>query len=44
MLNLKPKEISSIPGVDMVLGAAEKFNMIEHLHSLEKESQGDSPQ
>ncbi len=34
---LKPKEISEIPGVDMVLGAAEKFNMIEHLHSLEKE-------
>lgn len=34
---LKPKEISNIPGVDMVLGAAEKFNMIEHLHSLEKE-------
>lgn len=35
---LKPKEISSIPGVDMVLGAAEKFNMIEHLHSLVKEA------
>ena len=35
---LKPKEISNIPGVDMVLGAAEKFNMIEHLHSLEKEA------
>lgn len=34
---LKPKEISEIPGVDMVLGAAEKFNMIEHLHSLVKE-------
>lgn len=34
---LKPKEISEIPGVDMVLGAAEKFNMIEHLHSLHKE-------
>lgn len=34
---LKPKEISQIPGVDMVLGAAEKFNMIEHLHSLKKE-------
>ena len=34
---LKPKEISEIPGVDMVLGAAEKFNMIEHLHSLKKE-------
>ena len=35
---LKPKEISGIPGVDMVLGAAEKFNMIEYLHSLEKET------
>ncbi len=34
---LKPKEISNIPGVDMVLGAAEKFNTIEHLHSLQKE-------
>ncbi len=34
---LKPKEISEIPGVDMVLGAAEKFNMIEHLHTLKKE-------
>lgn len=34
---LKPVEISSIPGVDMVLGAAEKFNMIEHLHGLQKE-------
>lgn len=34
---LKPKEISNIPGVDMVLGAAEKFNMIAHLHSLKKE-------
>jgi threonylcarbamoyladenosine tRNA methylthiotransferase MtaB len=36
---LKPKEISEIPGVDMVLGAAEKFNMIEHLHSLKKEDE-----
>ena len=34
---LKPTEISEIPGVDMVLGANEKFNMIEHLHSLKKE-------
>ena len=32
---LKPKEIASIPGVDMVLGANEKFNILEH---LEKES------
>lgn len=36
---LKPKEISQIPGVDMVLGAAEKFNMMEHLHSLKKENE-----
>jgi threonylcarbamoyladenosine tRNA methylthiotransferase MtaB len=36
---LKPTEISQIPGVDMVLGAAEKFNMMEHLHSLKKEEE-----
>ena len=36
---LKPKEISEIPGVDLVLGAAEKFNMIEHLHTLKKEEE-----
>ncbi len=33
---LKPKEISEIPGVDMVLGAAEKFNIIEHINDLTK--------
>jgi threonylcarbamoyladenosine tRNA methylthiotransferase MtaB len=33
---LKPQEISQIPGVDMVLGAAEKFNLPEHLQSLIK--------
>ena len=32
---LKPAEIASIPGVDMVLGANEKFNVLEH---LEKEN------
>ncbi len=36
---LKPKEIASIPGVDLVLGAAEKFNIAEHLKELSK---GDS--
>ena len=36
---LKPKEISEIPGEEMVLGAAEKFNMIEHLHTLKKEEE-----
>lgn len=35
---LKPKEISEIPGVDMVLGAAEKFDLIHHLTQLNKES------
>lgn len=33
---LKPKEISEIPGVDLVLGAAEKFNMVFHLSELTK--------
>lgn len=36
---LKPKEISEIPGVDLVLGAAEKFNLAAHLKELSK---GDS--
>ena len=36
---LKPKEIASIPGVDLVLGAAEKFNIVTHLKELSK---GDS--
>ena len=34
---LKPQEIAQIPGVDMVLGAAEKFQLIDHLHTLIKE-------
>ena len=36
---LKPKEISEIPGVDLVLGAAEKFNLAKHISELAK---GDS--
>ena len=36
---LKPKEISGIPGVDLVLGAAEKFNLTKHIKELSK---GDS--
>jgi threonylcarbamoyladenosine tRNA methylthiotransferase MtaB len=36
---LKPKEISEIPGVNLVLGAAEKFNLPQHLRELVK---GDS--
>lgn len=36
---LKPKEIAEIPGVDLVLGAAEKFNIAGHIKELSK---GDS--
>jgi threonylcarbamoyladenosine tRNA methylthiotransferase MtaB len=36
---LKPKEISEIPGVDLILGAAEKFNIAQHIRELAK---GDS--
>ena len=34
---LKPAEISEIPGVDMVLGAAEKFLIIDHIKDLTKQ-------
>ena len=34
---LKPKEIGSIPGVNIVLGANEKFNVIEHIESFNSE-------
>lgn len=33
---LKPKEIAGIPGVDLVLGAAEKFNIAQHISELSK--------
>ena len=33
---LKPTEISSIEGVDLVLGAQEKFNLKSFLHDIEK--------
>lgn len=36
---LKPKEIAEIEGVDLVLGAAEKFNLSKHLSEISK---GDS--
>jgi threonylcarbamoyladenosine tRNA methylthiotransferase MtaB len=36
---LKPQEIAAIPGVDLVLGAAEKFNIATHLREITK---GDS--
>ena len=33
---LKPKEIAEIPGVSLVLGAAEKFNISAHLKEISK--------
>lgn len=36
---LKPAEIAEIPGVDLVLGAAEKFNIAKHIREY---SRGDS--
>ncbi|SFI06784.1 tRNA (N(6)-L-threonylcarbamoyladenosine(37)-C(2))-methylthiotransferase MtaB [Halpernia frigidisoli] len=33
---LKPEEISAIEGVDLVLGAKEKFNVLSYLEDLEK--------
>ncbi len=33
---LKPVEIADIPGVDLVLGAVEKFKLFEYLESLDK--------
>ncbi|MBS1927001.1 MAG: tRNA (N(6)-L-threonylcarbamoyladenosine(37)-C(2))-methylthiotransferase MtaB [Bacteroidetes bacterium] len=33
---LKPSEVAAIPGVNLVLGAAEKFNIAYHLHEISK--------
>lgn len=36
---LKPDEIASIPGVSLVLGAEEKFKVLEHLQKTEKQAE-----
>ena len=38
---LKPEEISSINGVDLVLGATEKFNLPHYLANLQKKEQAE---
>ncbi len=38
---LKPDEIAAIPGVDLVLGATEKFNIAEYLGDLTKKDLGE---
>lgn len=35
---LKPQEIADIPGVDLVLGAAEKFNILNYIDGISKSS------
>jgi threonylcarbamoyladenosine tRNA methylthiotransferase MtaB len=39
---LKPDEIAAIPGVDVVLGAGEKFNIVKHIEELEAKKQEDT--
>ena len=34
---LKPDEIASIPGVNLVLGAGQKFNLVEHVRKQQQE-------
>ena len=41
---LKPTEIAEIPGVDLVLGAAEKFNVHEYLHDISKKDKAEIKQ
>jgi threonylcarbamoyladenosine tRNA methylthiotransferase MtaB len=36
---LKPEEIGKIPGVDLVLGANEKFNVLDHIEKLDKKQE-----
>lgn len=38
---LKPSEIANIPGVDLVLGASEKFNIHQYLGSTQKKQQAE---
>lgn len=35
---LKPREIADIPGVDLVLGAAEKFNILNYIDTLSQQA------
>lgn len=38
---LKPDEIASIEGVDLVLGANEKFSILDYLHSIDATKSGE---
>jgi threonylcarbamoyladenosine tRNA methylthiotransferase MtaB len=36
---LKPTQIAEIPGVDIILGANEKFNLLQHVEQLDKSAE-----
>lgn len=38
---LKPEELAAVDGVDLVLGATEKFKITDYLHDLSKNHQGE---
>ncbi len=38
---LKPNEIAKIPGVDVVLGASEKFKLLNYINNLEKKEKAE---
>ena len=38
---LKPEELANIDGVDMVLGATEKFKVLDYIHDLSKNNIGE---
>ncbi len=38
---LKPEELAAVDGVDLVLGATEKFKLKEYIHQLEKKDHGE---
>ena len=37
---LKPEQLADVNGVDLVLGATEKFKITEYIHNLEKKERG----
>lgn len=38
---LKPEELAAVDGVDLVLGATEKFKITDYIHDLSKNDQGE---
>lgn len=38
---LKPEELASVDGVDLVLGATEKFKLTDYIHNLSKNDMGE---